>query len=327
MRGRDPENTIHGIKRILGRDFDSPQVRILEANSSFRIKAAQNNTPVLITPRDKIAPVQIATEIYRHLKKLAEKRFRAKIKYAVLTIPASATQRSEADTILAAKRAGFEVLRTIAEPSAGAVAFQLDRFRGQRKLLVYDFGGGTFDVTVIQQTDGELKPLTISGDDCLGGEDLDIALAKMISDYIWSTHKVDVTKDVVRWDRLLRESERVKRALSALENAPLRIRDAFASRHGGPKDIELPVHRNDVAPKWGPLISRTLQASANAVVKARLRPQDLDAILMIGGTTYVPQVRQAVAKTFARHGLGEGDPQTAVAAGAAIIGARTLAAA
>lgn len=323
MRLAEPTQSIGGIKRILGRPFDSGEVRILDAHSAVRIEKTANGSPVLTNRAGQHTPVEIASIIYRHLRELAEARFRGACKKAVITVPATAGPLTEAATVTAARAAGLEVIRTISEPVAGAIAQELDHFKGERRLLVYDFGGGTFDVTVLLQQDQEFKVLSLGGDSCLGGDDLDLELAQLVASFIFHSHKVDLTKDVVTWDRLVREAEVVKRGLSSVQAAPMRIKELFSAQ-GRRRDLDLTVTRADVEARWEPLIQRSIHLTATTMLQANLRPDDLDAILLVGGTTFVPLVRSKVAKTFGKPGLHRGDPQTAVAEGAALVAARAL---
>ena len=211
----------------------------------------------------------------------------------------------------------------IAGKPAAYLLHQLDNFRGERRLLVYDFGGGTFDVTVLHQQDQEFRVLALGGDSCLGGDDLDLELAQLVSSFIFHSHKVDLSKDVVTWDRLVRESEVVKRGLSSVMAAPMRIKELFSAQ-GRRRDLDLTLTRADAEARWEPLIQRSIQLTATTMMQAGLRPDDLDAILLVGGSTYVPMVRSKVEKTFGKPGVHQSDPQTAVAEGAALMAARAL---
>ena len=320
----EPANTISGIKRILGRDFESPEAKILRANSAVRMRKAPNGAPVIETRAGDHTAVDIASLIFSHLRSLAETRFRAKITKAVLTLPASATTEVEHATVKAAKAAGLDVLRTLTEPHAAALACGLDQRHKFRKLLVYDFGGGTFDATAIDQREGRFEPMAIGGDGCLGGDDLDHALAGLASSHVWKTTKVELSNDVERWDRLIREAEQTKRALSARDVAPLRLKRAFLAK-GRDRDLELMIHRQDVEPRWTPLIQRSITVAAQTLLAAGLKPKDIGATLMVGGTTFVPMVQAALTKLMGPTVLPHASPQTSVAEGAAIAAVRALA--
>ncbi|MEQ9496720.1 MAG: Hsp70 family protein [Deltaproteobacteria bacterium] len=323
VRAKDPTNTVCSVKRILGRAHDSPEVRIFDGHNAVRTKKAPGGGIYLLTDSGPLSPEQVVADIFRHLKALAERRFGRPASKAVITVPASATRAVEDATQHAAKCAGLDVVRVLSEPSAGAIANQLDRFEGERRILVYDFGGGTFDVTILEQRDQELFTRAIAGDACLGGDDLDHELASIVSGHIWKKSRTDVTKDAVRWERIIRTAETAKRGLSARDEVPFRVDDAYASR-GRPTRLELNLTRNDVEPRWKPLVDRANRLAAKTIVHANLHPSDLDVILLVGGTTYVPLVRRTVHSVLKRPGMHEGDPLTAVARGAALVAARAL---
>ena len=318
-----PENTIGNVKRILGKPFDSPEVRTFAAGSAVSIRSAKNGSVILETCRGEQTPTEVASDIYRHLKTLAEKRFHLPVRKAVLTVPATATAQTTAATITAARQGGLEVIDTIHEPTAAAIAFGLDHHQGKRLLLIYDFGGGTFDVTIVNQQDSHLHPIATGGDSMLGGDDFDEVVAQWACGQVWTKYQVDLSKDIVRWDRILKESEKSKRALSALESAPLRVPKAFSyqSRH---VDLDLSIKRTEIEPLWQDLVKRSLTSTAECMLAAKLRPTNFDTLLLVGGTTYVPLVRQSIAKMMKKAGQYPEDPQTAVACGAAIRAARAL---
>ena len=203
------------------------------------------------------------------------------------------------------------------------MAFGLDRVEdADRRLLIYDFGGGTFDVTILRQVGAQFTPLALGGDPLLGGDDLDEALARLVARQVWTQYRLELDKDVVRWQRVLLQSEQVKRALSGTDSIHLRIRDLFTA--GPLRDLDLPVARADADEVWGPFVDRTMAVAAKTMVQAGLRPADLDEVVLVGGSTYIPLVHQRVAKVMGKSGERRGDPQTAVAAGAAILAARIL---
>ena len=324
MRQAEPAHTISGIKRILGRKFDSTEVKILAAHSAICIRKAANGTPILVARDREYTPIEIAAIIIEHLKERAQERFCTRIDKCVLTLPASATTDVEHATVQAARAAGFEVLRTVTEPHAAALAAGLARRNAQRRVLVYDFGGGTFDATALDQDDGKFKPLAVGGDGCLGGDDLDHALADLASAHVWKTTKVDLSKDLERWERLVREAENTKRALSVRHVAPLRLKHAYSVR-GVDRDIELMIHRNDLEARWTPLVQRSATVAAQTLLAAELKPRDVGTTLMVGGTTYVPMVKTALDRLMGPTIVHHDRPQTAVAEGAAIAAARAMA--
>jgi molecular chaperone DnaK (HSP70) len=220
--------------------------------------------------------------------------------------------------VRAGRMAGLEVLRIVSEPCAGAVARLGKAAWGGAPLLVYDFGGGTFDATVVQGDGQQLRMLSAGGDECLGGDDFDLAFARWIANGVHRTRSLDVTRDAVLWDRIQRQCELVKRALSSALEARFRVEDAFGA--GAVRHLDYQVRREHLAQPWAELVQRSLAAAAETVREAGTAA-DLGAILLIGGTSYVPQVRAAVAQAFPQPCIVEEDPQTAVARGAALLAA------
>jgi molecular chaperone DnaK (HSP70) len=213
------------------------------------------------------------------------------------------------------------VIRAVPEPCAGAVARGFAGVTwGAAPLLVYDFGGGTLDATVVRREGSALRVLAAGGDDCLGGDDLDAAFARYVASGIYRMHGVDVTKDAVLWERIQRQCELVKRALSARHEVRYQLPEAF-SVGGRTQHLDYTFSREHLAPHWAELVSRSVAASRATLDEAGLGVPDLGAVLLIGGTTYVAQVRAAVAEAFPRPAAVEDDPQTAVARGAALLGA------
>lgn len=321
-RMAEPDASVSGVKRILGRQADDPEATVFQANSAVRVVKAPSKKAILETRHGQVTPEEVAALIFRHLKERAEERFSTRIHKAVLTLPATAESRVGEATKMAAERAGLQVVRTLSEPAAASIAYHLDHQVGHRRLLVYDFGGGTFDCTLLDQSDGGFRTASAGGDPCLGGDDLDQALAHQIAAFLFRSRRVDITKDVVRWERLIHRCEQTKRALSAHPAASFRLPDAF-SADGRSQELTLNLHRDDVEPKWQPLIDRSLKATANMLMQAGLRPDDVEATVLVGGTCYVPAVRRAVQRLMGKPPVVSSNPQTAVAMGAAVVAGRT----
>ncbi len=320
---KEPQNVIRGIKRVLGRKPNDAEFRLFEAQNSVQVKPGPKGSTVLRVGRRDFSLVQLAADMIRHLKELAQARFRLPARKVVLSIPTSASPEMQRDLTKAAEIAGLKVLQMIPEPTAGAMAYGIDQAKvACRKLLVYDFGGGTFDVTVLLQEGETLRPLATAGDNMLGGDDFDEALASAVQSRIWREHRIELDKDAVRWQRVLYQSELVKQALSGAEKVPLRIRDLYQS--GPMRDLDLTVFRSRMEAQWKPLVDRSLKLTVQTMVQSNLRPSDINYVVMIGGTTYVPLVQQMLASVLERKGMHIDDPQTAVAAGAAVLGARVL---
>jgi len=320
LRATDAENTVFGIKRLIGHGADSPAARLLDACSSFRIKPQPKGEAVVVTRAGERSASEIGAIILRHLRERAEARFRRKIGKAVLTVPVTATAEVREAMVRCGRMAGLEVARIASEPCAGAVAQGASANLGGRPVLVYDFGGGTFDASVVQRAGQQLRVLASAGDDCLGGDDLDLAFARWVGSAVYAAQKKDVTRDAILWDRLQRTCERVKRVLSSAPEARLTIPDAFVSG-GKEQRIDYLVKREQLTPVWAELVERSIAASRQAVQEAHLPDGGLGLVLLIGGTSFVPQVRTRVASAFQVPVTVEDEPQTAVARGAALLAA------
>jgi molecular chaperone DnaK len=326
LRAADAPNTVFGIKRLVGRPADSPSARLLDAAAAFRIKPAPGGGEAMVEVRSgQHAASEVAAILLRHLRELAEHRFGGRIGKAVLTVPVTATPAVRDAMVRCGKMAGLEVLRIVSEPCAGAVARFGAGDWGPKPILIYDFGGGTFDAAVVRRDGARLAVLASGGDDCLGGDDLDATFARWVASGVYRVQGVDITRDAILWDRVQRQCELVKRSLSASLEARYLVADAVnvGGRH---RDLDVRVHREHLRPVWAELVRRSIDASLATLADAGLGPppegaglQGLAGVLLVGGTTFVPQVREAVAQAFAVPSLAEEDPQTAVARGAAIL--------
>jgi len=320
LRATDPQNTVVGIKRVIGRPADSPAVRLLDQVAAFKLKAQGRAEASVVVRSGEHSASEVASLILRYLRERAELRFGRRVQRAVLTVPALATVEVKEAMVRCGKMAGLEVVRLVAEPCAGGVARGMGAAGvGSAPVLVYDFGGGTLDATVLQRDGLHLKVLSAGGDDCLGGDDFDTAFARWVASGVYRLQGVDITRDAVVWDRIQRQCELVKRALSSAPEARFQVRDAF-SVGGRAQHLDYMVRREHLAPHWAELVDRSIATAAQTVDQAGITDLDrLGAVLLIGGTTFVPMVRVGVAQAFPRPCVFEDDPQTAVARGAALL--------
>lgn len=319
MRATDPLNTIVGIKRVIARPLDSPAARVLDAASVFKLKGGGQREVSVVTRSGEYTASQVASFIVRHLKERAEARFGRQVTKCFMTVPVAAGPEVRDAMVRIGRMAGLEVLRVLSEPVAGALARGLAGAAGtDAPKLVYDFGGGTLDTTVVQRQGERISVRAVGGDDCLGGNDLDLAFARHVADSIWGMSSIDVTKDALLFDRIQRQCELVKRALSAATEARFFVPDALGTPSQR-RSLDVMVKREQLVAPWKELIDRSLTVAAQTVVAAGLGPKDLGGVMLIGGTTFVPQVRAAVARTLSAPLDIEPDPQTAVARGAALL--------
>jgi molecular chaperone DnaK (HSP70) len=300
---------------------DSGGARLLNASVGFRIVPQGEGRSGVSVRSGTFSAEEVAAIIVKHLRELAEAQFQAEIRKAVFTLPVTATPQVRDAMVRIGSIAGLEVVRLVSEPGAGAVANGFnDETLGDAPLLVYDFGGGTFDAAVIRRKGKSLTPVSTDGDEVLGGDDFDLAFARWVANGLYRSHGKDVTKDVVLWDQIQRQCELVKRMLSSSTTATYRLNDAF-NIPGKSPNVVFQVDRSHMVPEWTPLVDRSLHSAAKAVAQAGLVGRDLGAVLIIGGTSQVALVKEGVARVFPGRSLIVHEPQTVVARGAAILGA------
>jgi molecular chaperone DnaK len=319
FRANDPLNTVFGIKRVIGRSADSPPARLLHASAPFAVRQHSSGEACVHTRAGEVTASEVASIILRHLRDRAELRFGKRLTKTVLTVPVQASKEARDTMVRCGRMAGLDVVRVINEPVAGALARGIGGAGATREpMLVYDFGGGTLDAALVQRDGEAVKVLSAGGDDCLGGDDFDTAFAKWVATKVWGAHSVDITKDAILSDRIQRQCELVKRALSSKPEARFFVPDALGAA-GRLRSIELTVAREQLRAPWGELVQRSIDATMQTLSAAALGPSELGQVLLIGGTTQIPQVRAAVAQAFPRPLAIENDPQTAVARGAAML--------
>jgi len=294
LRLRGVQPVVTSVKRLMGRrpgevgDYPLP----LETDASGGLRVAGRS------------PEEVSGEILRELKRVAEWRLGAPVTKAVITVPAYFHDAQRAATKRAGEEAGLEVVRIVNEPTAAALAYGLDKLGDKARVAVYDLGGGTFDLSVLEMQDGVFQVLSTRGDTRLGGDDLDRALAG------WCAERAGVDPDD---PRLLAEAERVKRVLSERDEAVFRV--PFLGDGGS---AEVPVSREDFERLARPFVERTIRCCRQAMEDAGTTPGELDAVVLVGGSTRIPAVRRAVAECFGREPDLSQHPDEAVALGAAI---------
>lgn len=319
LRATDPVNTIAGIKRVIARPLDSPAARLLDAGAVFKLKGVGPQEVSVVTASGEYTASQVASFIVRHLKERAEARIGRAVSKCYMTVPVAAGPEVRTAMVRIGRMAGLEVLRVLSEPVAGALARGLaGAGAGEAPRLVYDFGGGTFDTTVVQRQGERISVRAAGGDDCLGGNDLDAAFARHVASAIWGMASIDVTKDVILYDRIQRQCELVKRALSAAKEARFFVPDALGTPRQR-RNLDVMVKREHLVVPWKELVDRSIRVTADTITASNVRPKELASVMLIGGTTFVPMVREAVAKTLNVPIDLEPDPQTAVARGAALL--------
>jgi actin-like ATPase involved in cell morphogenesis len=293
---RDPRRVVTAAKRLLGRSPDDPELAAYLAQAPFDRAVGPDGNLVVEMWGEAYATPQLCAYLLDAARTNAERVLGQAVDRAVLTVPVSFS----AERIQLMRRAGrlahLEIVEVIEEPSAAALASRhTPGFGGI--IGVYDFGGGTFDFSVVEATGGDFRVLTTAGDSWLGGDDLDYAVAEAASNLFWRVHGIDLRLRLVEWQHLLSSAEKAKRDLSVVDAATLFVPEVVHTPHG-PQDLRIKVTRDRVEPIWAPAIERSMHTCIGALASLGLRPSDLTAIYLSGGTSYVPAVRRALAQRF-----------------------------
>jgi len=292
----DPSGVIRSVKRVLGVAPDSPAVRTFAAGALFRVETAGDRLTFKLRAAN-YAPEQITGAILARVRELAETRFGGRITKAVITRSVSAPPGYRDALIRAAKIAHLDVLEIVPEPIAGALAVGLHAQAGERRLLVCDFGGGTFDVSALLQSGLRFTPVATSGDQYLGGDDLDTEVAETIAGLIVKRTGYDIHRDAVRWSELLFRCEMAKRQLTAAADVPFAMRDAYVAG-GRAHHLDFALERGWVEERWAPLFERVVIAIWDAMRRAGWQREDVDQVALIGGSALVPLFQRTVAGVF-----------------------------
>jgi molecular chaperone DnaK len=303
LRGRasEPDRVVTSIKCLMGRRADE-----VEGHFSVPVETGKDGLPRVLGK----SPEEISAEILREMKRIAEWRMETKISKTVITVPAYFHDAQRAATKRAGELAGLEVVRILNEPTAAALAYGLDRLGEHARIAIYDLGGGTFDLSILEMRDGVFQVLATHGDTRLGGDDLDALILRHIEACSGSGE----TSGAIRV-RFMEEAERVKRSLT--ENGEAVFRLPF---YDGVRSIEHVMTRAELENLAAPWIGRTLRHCRKALADAALKPEDLQAIVLVGGCTRIPAVRRAVAELFQREPDVSQHPDEAIALGATIQG-------
>ena len=320
----NPDKTLFAVKRLIGRKFDDEYIQEDMKSAPYGIVKAENGDAWVEVDGNKMAPPQISAEILKKMKKTAEDYLGAKVDGAVVTVPAYFNDSQRQATKAAGKIAGLKVKRIINEPTAAALAFGLDKLKKDGVIAVYDLGGGTFDISIIEMTnvDGEyqFEVISTSGDTHLGGEDFDSILIKHFIDEFKSESGFDLNTDPMALQRLKEAAEKAKIELSTTDQTEVNLPYITADA-SGPKHFVHKITKAKLESLVGDLVKRSLEPVKTALKDAKLAPKDIDEVILVGGQTRMPMVQKAVADFFGKEARKDINPDEAVALGAATQGA------
>jgi molecular chaperone DnaK len=317
----NPANTLFAVKRLIGRQFDDDVVQKDIKMVPYSIVKAGNGDAWVEAKGEQLAPPQISAEVLKKMKKTAEEYLGETVTEAVITVPAYFNDSQRQATKDAGRIAGLDVKRIINEPTAAALAYGLDKKRGDTKIAVYDLGGGTFDVSIIEiaEIDGEhqFEVLSTNGDTFLGGEDFDLRVIDYLADEFKKDNGVDLHSDPLALQRLKEAAEKAKIELSNSTQTEINLPYITADQ-SGPKHLVLKLTRAKLESLVEDLVDRTIGPCRTALEDAGLSAGDIDDVILVGGQTRMPQVQEKVKEFFGKEARKDVNPDEAVAVGAAI---------
>ncbi|MCB9528515.1 MAG: molecular chaperone DnaK [bacterium] len=314
----NPEHTVFATKRLIGRKFDNPQLAEHLSRFPYQVIRAKNGDAWLHLRGKDYSPAEIASFILGKMKQTAEDYLGVEVTEAVITVPAYFNDAQRQATKDAGRIAGLEVKRIINEPTAAALAYGLDKDAAQR-IAVYDLGGGTFDISVLELSDGVFEVCSTSGDTYLGGEDFDFRLIEFLLDEFDKAEGIDLRGDKMALQRLKEAAEKAKHELSSALETEVNL-PFITANATGPKHLNVRITRTRFEAMVEDLVDRTLEPCQIALDDAGLTTHDIDAVLLVGGMTRMPRVQQRVAEFFGKKPHKGVNPDEVVAVGAAIQG-------
>ncbi len=313
----NPENTIFAVKRLIGRRFDDKDLSKEKKNMPFNIVDGGNGDAWVESKGEKYSPSQISAFILGKMKETAESYLGEDVTQAVITVPAYFNDAQRQATKDAGKIAGLEVLRIINEPTAAALAYGLDK-KDSKTIAVYDLGGGTFDVTILEIDDGLFEVKSTNGDTFLGGEDFDMRIVNYLADEFKKENSVDLTKDKMALQRLKEAAEKAKIELSSSSSTEINQPFISMGSNGQPLHMVMKLTRAKLESLVSDLIKNSIKPCKEAIKDAGLSVSDIDEVVLVGGMTRMPKVKEEVARFFGKEAHQGVNPDEVVAMGAAI---------
>ena len=313
----NPENTLFAIKRLIGRNYDDPLVKKDAELVAYKITKAKNGDAWVKAAGEEYSPSQISAFTLMKMKETAESYLGEKVDKAVITVPAYFNDSQRQATKDAGKIAGLEVLRIINEPTAAALAYGLDKTGDGKTIAVYDLGGGTFDVSILEIGDGVFEVKATNGDTFLGGEDFDMRILNFLVDEFKKQSGIDLKKDPLALQRLKEAAEKAKIELSNSTETDVNLPYITADA-SGPKHLNIKINRAKLESLVQDLIDKTVEPCKKALKDAGLKASDIDEVVLVGGMTRMPKVIQVVKEFFGREPHKGVNPDEVVAIGAAV---------
>ncbi|WP_260482167.1 molecular chaperone DnaK [Sphingomicrobium flavum] len=316
----NPDNTVFAVKRLIGRRFDDPITKKDTELVPYDIVKGANGDAWVKAGGEDYSPSQISAFILQKMKETAEAYLGETVTQAVITVPAYFNDAQRQATKDAGKIAGLEVLRIINEPTAAALAYGMDKEDG-KTIAVYDLGGGTFDISILEIGDGVFEVKSTNGDTFLGGEDFDAAIVEYLADSFMKKENIDLRKDRLALQRLKEAAEKAKIELSSAQTTEVNQPFITARMEGGsstPLHLVEPISRADLEKMVGDLVKRTLEPTKKAIKDAGVKVEEIDEVVLVGGMTRMPLVRETVEKYFGKKPHTGVNPDEVVAMGAAI---------
>lgn len=312
----NPDNTIYGVKRYMGHSFSDKEVQNDIGKVAYKIKEGVNGAVNITLSGNDYRPEELSAMIIQKIKNDVEDRLGEKITEAVITVPAYFNDTQRQATIDAGKIAGLEVKRIIPEPTAAALAYGFNSTKNE-KLAVYDFGGGTFDISILEVGDGVVEVKSVDGDSHLGGRDIDQQIIKFIADKFKAETGIDVMSDTLALQRIDEAAEKAKHELSTQSESEIFL-PFLAASQDGPKNLQMKLTRAELENLARPFIERSIEITKRALNASPFKKEDINEIIMVGGQTRMPMVIEAVKNLFGKEPNRSINPDEVVAMGAAV---------